>query len=851
MNSSMKWLGAAALVLATVTGCGGGSDSSAPPPATTPVGQTIAAAAALPANDTATNSSSAFKVLQGAGVPAVIVNGAPVVNFAVFSDGLAKRDLVLSNVSFAIAKLVPGANGDIDRWVSYVYRTETATAGVGPGGNPVLPTALQATNDPKPAGLSNQLVFNPDGYYTYTFSTNITNPASTSGVVFEPNRTHRIAIQLSYTNRAGEQILVNPYFDVTFDANGRSVPVTDPAKTRVMADTASCNGCHDKLAIHGGGRVDVQYCVMCHNPSTFDANSGNVLTMSTMTHKIHAGRLLKSQFDAGQGGEEYKIWGFRNSLHDYTEVGYPQDLRNCSVCHTAANPNTPQGDLWKTSASKEACATCHSDKPGSSFYVSHTLIAQGLIGPTAVIADIPNRDCAACHRPGTGLAPDRVHWNQTEENAAKYKMNIERTSYDATARAVTVQYSLSDPTNGNAVYNLVTPDCTGAGATLTCSNSTRFGNLRFYVAYANVIGQPDRITEFSAFNNGGSGANAFAYRGANDGSNRYTLTIPIPADTATAIAKGTARVISIGQIKEAKLDVRSATDPRPPIVPTVLVNTVVQHTFADVALSGELNPRRQVVSNEKCNVCHGALGTTSGSNTLANAFHGGARNTVESCALCHDQNRFSSTVMTNGMALSENYSFKRMIHGIHGNSRRTYPFTHGNTVIGEFDIKTGLLLANGFASGTAAAAPLGTLQLPFATVTQVLAGTPFGAGVENYAAEVAYPSVGLTCNGCHVNDSWKRDLGQLGSVVTKPLVGTATPLRAGTDPLDWRVISPKAATCTACHDSKQAIDHVINFGGSSFGTITQGQLFSAPRETCDDCHAPGNFKGVDVAHGQR
>jgi OmcA/MtrC family decaheme c-type cytochrome len=368
MNSSMKWVGAAALVLATLSGCGGGSDPSAPPPATTPVGQAIATAAALPANDSATSANSAFKVVQSAGVPAVIVNGAPVVNFAVFSDGLAKRDLALSNVSFAIAKLVPGVNGDIDRWVSYVYRTETAAAGFGPGGTPVLPTALQATNDPKPAGLANQLVFNQDGYYTYTFSTNITDPASTSGVVFEPNRTHRIAIQLSYTNRAGEVVRVNPYFDVTFDANGRSVPVTDPTKTRVMADTSSCNGCHDKLAIHGGGRVDVQYCVMCHNPSTVDANSGNVLTMSTMTHKIHAGRLLKSQFDAGQGGEEYVIWGFRQLRARLHRSRFPQDLRNCSVCHTAANPSTPQGDLWKTKASKEACATCHSDKPGSSFY---------------------------------------------------------------------------------------------------------------------------------------------------------------------------------------------------------------------------------------------------------------------------------------------------------------------------------------------------------------------------------------------------------------------------------------------------------------------------------------------------
>ena len=83
-----------------------------------------------------------------------------------------------------------------------------------------------------------------------------------------------------------------------------------------------------------------------------------------------------------------------------------------------------------------------------------------------------------------------------------------------------------------------------------------------------------------------------------------------------------------------------ALDPRPPVVRrATLINVVAQHTYADVVLTGALIPRRQVVSNEKCNVCHGALGTTTGSNTLADAFHGGARNTVEACVLCHDQNR--------------------------------------------------------------------------------------------------------------------------------------------------------------------------------------------------------------------
>ena len=854
MKRSISWLGAAAFALAVLSGCGSDSDGggAVPPPPSGNLGQAIAAAAANPANDTSTNSSSAFKVLQDNGVAAVTVASAPVVNFTVFSDGRVKQGLTLSNVSLIIAKLVPGTDGNIDVWQSYTYRTETTTGsnavGSGPGGTPVLATAIQATTDPKPAAQTNQLVYNADGYYTYTFSTNITDPSKTNGVVFEPGMTHRVVIQLSYVNAAGQTVLVNPYFDVTFDANGRSVAVTDPSKTRVMADVSSCNGCHDRLALHGGGRVDTQYCVMCHNPGTTDANSGNVLTMQTMTHKIHSGRLLYSQI--ATGGEQYVIWGYQASKHDYSEVGFPQDLRNCSVCHSASNPATPQGDNWKTRASKESCLTCHANNAGSNFESTHVDFALTLVGPNAKPKDIANKDCAFCHRAGSEVSPERVHFNQNEDHAAKYKVNIESATFDAAARKVTVKYSLNDTTNNNAAWNLVTSDCTGSGPTLACSSSTRFGNLRFYLAYQNMVGQPTTVTEFTAYNNGGSGANAYLYKGTNDGSNKYTVDIPLPADAATAVANGTARVVGVGQIKEPKLQVKTALDPRPEVTPRVLINVVAQHTFADVALSGALNPRREVVSNAKCNVCHGALGTTSGSNTLSEAFHGGARNTVEACVLCHDANRYSSTVMTNGRALSENYSFKRMIHGIHGNSKRVYPFTHGNNVIGAFN-KSGILTLDGLiaaSSSSSVSAPIGTLLQPWSTGVVVPAGTALGASgsdVENYAAEVAYPSVGLDCNGCHVNNSWQRDLGPVGAVVAKPI--DQVTLKAGLDPLNWLVITPKAASCTSCHDSTTAIDHVVGAGGSSFGQLTQAQSLQT-QETCADCHALGRPQGVDVVH---
>lgn len=800
-QSLIRW-GAALWVLAAMSGCGGGGGGTAAqtvPSVVTSEG--IAKASALASNDTATNATAPFVVVQSIGVPAVTVNSPPVVNFTVFSDGKVKTDLTTANARFALAKLVPGTNGSPDQWVSYITKQVSGNAGFGPGGTPVLASAPQATTD---TATASQLVYNAAGYYSYTFSTDI---KALTGVTYEPSLTHRVAIQLSYKNAAGESVLVNPYFDFNI-VDGKSVMVTDSSKTRKMSDVASCNGCHEKLALHGGGRVDTQYCVMCHNPGTVDPESGNSLDMSTMVHKIHAGKLLKSQL--ATGGEDYAIWGYGNTKHGYAEVGFPQDLRNCSVCHSASNSNTPQGDNWKTKVSKQACLTCHANKTGSAWNTSHTAIAVSVLkNASAKATDMGNQLCAGCHLGDVTISPERVHWNQNEENSANYKMTIESAVFNDTAskvgRTVSVTYALSNPVNGT-VWDLK-------------SDAKKFGSLRLVLAYQNMTsqvsnGQPGAVTEFSAYNNGGNSASVLANTGANLGGNRFKVDIRIPDDTAIAMASGTARVVSYGQIVENKLNVKT----RQEIAPVVNAYIVVQHTYKDVLLTGSaLNPRRAIVSNEKCNVCHGALGTTSGSNTADTAFHSGARNTVESCVVCHDANRASSTIMTNGLALNESYQFKRMIHGIHGNSVRTSPFTHGNAVVGVFK-KDG---------------------------TSATGGASLLATVENYAAEVAWPGVGINCNACHINNSYKQDLSPLGA--------TVSPRVTGADPLTYMVISPMAATCTSCHDSSKTIGHVTAFSDppAAFGNQTQGQINGLPREGCYDCHASGKFKGVDIVHGQK
>ena len=110
----------------------------------------------------------------------------------------------------------------------------------------------------------------------------------------------------------------------------------------------------------------------------------------------------------------------------------------------------------------------HASGAGSEFIIDHADFALVIVGPSGKPADIPNASCAECHAAGKSVSPERVHWNQNEENAAKYKVNIESAVFDAGARKVTVKYFLADTTNNNKPWNLVTPDCTGSGPSLTC-----------------------------------------------------------------------------------------------------------------------------------------------------------------------------------------------------------------------------------------------------------------------------------------------------------------------------------------------------------------------------------------------
>ncbi len=82
--------------------------------------------------------------------------------------------------------------------------------------------------------------------------------------------------------------------------------------------------------MHGEARFDVEYCVLCHNPSSIDGDTGNSVDMKRLIHNIHSAR------------SDYQIVGFGGTLHDWSDLVWPQDIRNCQTCHDESDANTPQ-----------------------------------------------------------------------------------------------------------------------------------------------------------------------------------------------------------------------------------------------------------------------------------------------------------------------------------------------------------------------------------------------------------------------------------------------------------------------------------------------------------------------------
>jgi OmcA/MtrC family decaheme c-type cytochrome len=469
--------------------------------------------------------------------------------------------------------------------------------------------------------------------------------------------------------------------------------------TRDVVRTQSCNKCHDPLQAHGSRRT-MELCILCHNPETVDPDTGNTVDMPVMIHKIHAG----SQLANG-----YKIIGHNNSVADFSTVAFPADTRNCTFCHEQ-NTGAKQATAYLTNPTRAACGACH-DKVDFATGKNH-------------LVELNDNQCARCHQPEGELEFDAsIKGAHTIETSSRQLPGLVLTINSVTNTAAgfkpTVTFTVKDK-SGNPITDL----------------SKNSGSL--------VLAGP--TTDYSTYI---SESYVKAATGSN-GTYTYTFTKPIPAGSTGTWTVGLEgyRNITINPGTVNELAVRDAA-------------ANVQYNFS--VDGSPVQPRRQVVSLDKCNMCHANL-----------SLHGGNRNRIEECVLCHNANADDTAYRPADKAPSQTIQFAYMIHRIHTGEEGSTEYTiygyHGSV---------------------------------------------------NDFTEVRYPGDRRNCNTCHVNNSQEPPLAQ-GILNVQSKRGYLNPM------------GPVTAACTGCHTTMADASHALSNTTDKLGEACAAchgntSQFSVPR----------------------
>ena len=715
--------------------------------------------------------------------------GQPVVDFTLVDEnGEPLSGLPAADVSFAIAKLVPpgvqlnaypglAAPAPLLRsqWQSYLYNmVEPAPAADGTASDPVVGTSAepQATTE---SGSAGTLVDNGNGSYQYTFKKDIeTDPV----VTYDPSLVHRVGLEIRGLAPAN-----SPVYTFIPETGATSGFDADDA-----VDNAACLACHQQLAFHGGARTDVQYCVICHNPSSIDPSSGNTLDFPVMIHKIHMGVDLPSV----AAGTHYYIFGYQNVIYDFSAVAYPQtDLSNnnsavsgsgtrfCTTCHTPNDTSAPQSGNYATTITAATCGSCH-DNVNFATGENH----DGIIATDA--------QCATCHGPGAtldngALQVAAAHALGIDTAAGMFAFKILSVANTAPGQTPSVTLEVVNPSNNDSPYDIQssTSPFKQPGGTLSVDMAwptEGFNNVGSGSATASS-GTPNQPVSINFL---GSGV-------TNDGNNTFTATSPVPIP-AGATGSGQLAVEGRAVVALPNLSGSGTTD-----VELGIDGVTTDFPITDASAVAPA----QIVSIAKCDACHHDL-TEHGQNRT---------NNIQLCEGCHnpDATDAGEHVASSGLCAplgtaganpEQSIDFAVLIHEIHAS--------------GATDSSGNLRYPNGV------------------TICS------FGARPTTF--NVAFPGNLEDCSACHVGNSYYpvNDAQAQGITVVSNNRTTLT---------DDVAVTPNAAFCSACHTSQTAREHMIQNGASFATGKTASGLVNPPgEETCALCHGPGGVADVATVH---
>ncbi len=534
-------------------------------------------------------------------------NGAPLDREGVTSPGAI-------SVSSILARIPAGQT------VYEAYTTRTRSSSI------TGLTATQATSDS--GGSFTKL---GEGEYMYTFGTRV--PAGSDLSV-----THTVSAYV--TRNLSDFELPNEDVSGTFDF----VPDGSAAPDVTLSVTdAKCNACHGDLTLHGR-RKGVALCVTCHNPGTSDPDTGNNVDMAEMVHKIHMGASLPSV----QAGQPYQIIGFRNSVHDYSEVVFPADVRNCQTCHVE-EPGSLPAPLRAGRAPMRSRAGDESIRAALGIGAVEQAGApdanRHLLNPT-------RRACGACH--------DDVNFDTGENHASglpqpndnlcgRCHFPVGELPFDISVVGAHAVERFAQGLPGTN-FEILDINSTAPGQTPVVTFSIRndagdpvepsaMGRLALVMAAPGGADFASFVSEDATTATGGGGVYNYTFEAA----------VPEGADGAWAVGiEGYQNAMLLpGTVQE-----RSVRDAGENVVAYFNPN------------GGPAAPRRTVVSLENCNSCHFSLD-----------IHGSNRNNTEHCVLCHNPNQTDARRRPEDQGAAESVNFKEMIHRIHSGEAQTRDYT--------------------------------------------------------------------------------------------------------------------------------------------------------------------------------
>jgi hypothetical protein len=241
------------------------------------------------------------------------------------------------------------------------------------------------------------------GSYAYTFKATI--PANAAGTYVIGIEGYRNITVLPGTVQAQtvRDVGYNQLYPFSVDGS----PVTPHTLDNAQQD---CNACHYRISAHGGIRENVQYCLVCHNPTATDAsvrpasaNPPQSIDFPVLIHRLHTGATAP----AGGQMTPFVVYGFGGSVNDFSGVLFPGNLADCGKCHvnltdfppvpaTRVAVNNPRDYINPTPPTTAACTACHTTQDASAHADVNT-------SPTL------GESCAVCHGQGATFGVDVVH----------------------------------------------------------------------------------------------------------------------------------------------------------------------------------------------------------------------------------------------------------------------------------------------------------------------------------------------------------------------------------------------------------------------------------------------------------